>query len=136
MLLKTRGIAYRVYEPIVARVTRNYLSKEQNQILIAEANLPSSNLKSFDAILTNLSIEDSKIDRPSVYSVQTFQHLVEGDIVVVNTDGIINTLYRVNSHQNFLLTTERCNSNCLMCSQPPRDKNDIPYLFNLGDYKR
>lgn len=30
-----------------------------------------------------------------------------------------------------MLATERCNSNCLMCSQPPRDRNDIPILFEI-----
>lgn len=131
MLLKTRGISHLVKEPIVARVTRNYLSKEQNQILIVEKNFPVENLESFKAILTSADFNENKIDRPAVYAVPAFNHLQEGDIVVVNADGVINTLYRIHSHQNFLLATERCNSNCLMCSQPPRDRDDIPYLFNL-----
>src|SRR4029077_11870654 len=67
----------------------------------------------------------------SVFEVPGFNHLMEGDLVVINPSGTINTLYRVNSHQNFLLATERCNSNCLMCSQPPRDINDIQYHFNI-----
>lgn len=68
---------------------------------------------------------------PQVYSVPSLQHLEEGDIVSVGVDGNINTLYRVNSFQNTLLATERCNSNCLMCSQPPRDRDDIEYLYNI-----
>ena len=131
MLLKTRGISNQINEPIIARVTRNYLNQDSNQILIAENEIPINNLNSFKAIITNLDIQKSRMNSPSVYSVGTFDHLVDGDIVVINSDGIINTLYRINSVQNFLLTTERCNSNCLMCSQPPKDRNDIHYLFNI-----
>jgi His-Xaa-Ser system radical SAM maturase HxsC len=130
MLLKTRGISYKVNEPIVAAVTRNHLSNGTNQILISEDIIPSGNLQSFKAVLSNLDAS-YRIEKPSVYSVQTFDHLVDGDIVVVNSDGVINTLYRINSHQNFLLATERCNSNCLMCSQPPRDRDDISFFFNI-----
>jgi His-Xaa-Ser system radical SAM maturase HxsC len=131
MLLKTKGISSQITEPIVGKVTRNQLSKELNQILITENESPSADLTNFKAVLTNQDIRDSRFDKPSVYSIQTFDHLVEGDIIVVNPDGMINTLYRVKSDQNFLLVTERCNSNCLMCSQPPRDRDDIPYLFNI-----
>lgn len=134
MLLKTKGIPSQVTEPIVAKVTRNQLSEEQNQILISETSIPSNDLSRFKAILTNQESNVFHLDKPTVYSTQTFDHLVDGDIVVVNSDGVVNTLYRINSAQNFLLATERCNSNCLMCSQPPRDKNDIPYLF--GIYKQ
>lgn len=130
MLLKTRGISHRITEPIVAKVTRNHMSGESDQILIAENKIENESFSSFNAVLTNLDITN-RIEIPSVYSVESFDHLSEGDIVAVHTDGRINTLYRVNSHQNFLLVTERCNSNCLMCSQPPKDRNDVPFFFNI-----
>jgi His-Xaa-Ser system radical SAM maturase HxsC len=131
MLLKTKGISRRISEPIVAKVTRDRSSGEPNQILISENDIPSNDLSNFKAILSTQAVGSVYAHHPSVYSVQTFSHLSDGDIVVVNPDGIINTLYRVNSYHNFLLVTERCNSNCLMCSQPPRDRNDIPYLFSI-----
>src|SRR3546814_4314829 len=34
------------------------------------------------------------------------------------------TVYRPASRHNTIYTTERCNSNCLMCSQPPKDVDD------------
>ena len=52
-------------------------------------------------------------------------YLSEGDIVRVNTKNKkVRVLYRKNSSYNALLVTERCNSFCLMCSQPPRKVND------------
>lgn len=131
MLLKTRGTPYRIEEPIVARVTRDHLSNEPNQVLIAEDAIEITDFSFFRAILTNIDIKSLRIDTSCVYLIGTVDHLVDGDIVVINTDGVINTLFRINSNQNFLLATERCNSNCLMCSQPPRDRDDIPYLFNI-----
>ncbi len=130
MLLKTKGIASNLQEPIVAKVTRDPFCQEANQLLISESAALLYDLRHFRAILTNNKYAvDSSI--PMVYEVATLDHLSDGDIVVVNPSGIINTLYRIKSYQNFLLFTERCNSNCLMCSQPPRDRNDVPYLVNL-----
>ena len=54
-----------------------------------------------------------------------FDYLNDGDIIRVNpTAQAINVLYRRSSAHNSLLVTERCNSNCLMCSQPPKPDND------------
>ena len=43
-------------------------------------------------------------------------------------NGFIRTLYRPDSDHNVIFTTERCNSNCLMCSQPPQDRDDTDAL--------
>ena len=42
--------------------------------------------------------------------------------------GFIRTLYRPDSDHNVIFATQRCNSNCLMCSQPPRDRDDTDPL--------
>jgi His-Xaa-Ser system radical SAM maturase HxsC len=131
MLLKTRGTPHLIKKPIVGPVTRNPYITGSGFILIAEHMLPLVSVANFRALLTALPENTHQIDKSSVYSVGTFDHLADGDIVVINSDGTINTLYRINSHQNFLLFTERCNSNCLMCSQPPKDKDDTSYLFDL-----
>jgi His-Xaa-Ser repeat-associated downstream radical SAM protein len=128
MELKTKGKAVNIFEPIVAKVTRDRNSFEPGQILLCDESF-IINDGLFCAVLSTLSIPFH--DRKYVHEVKQLSHLCEGDIVVINTDGIINTLYRKNSFQNFLLVTERCNSNCLMCSQPPKDKEDIPYLNKL-----
>lgn len=87
-------------------------------------------------IIAELSSSEEKsiYSTPTVTDVASFDHLREGDLISISPGGMINTLYRVNSHYNFLLVTERCNSNCLMCSQPPKNRDDIPYLFSL--YKK
>lgn len=58
------------------------------------------------------------------------EHLQDGDIVRINERaGELRVLYRKGSNHNVLFFTERCNSRCLMCSQPPRDVND-EYLID------
>ncbi len=53
------------------------------------------------------------------------RHISAGDILRLNPiAGEVRVLYRRNSRHNFLFFTERCNSRCLMCSQPPRDIED------------
>jgi sulfatase maturation enzyme AslB (radical SAM superfamily) len=130
MLLKVRGIAYNFYETIVGRITTDTSCMDGNTVLVTQNARPENSGK-FRAILTNLSYDHVKFEEPSVCSVQTFDHLTDGDIVALHPNGIIHTLYRVNSQQNFLLATERCNSNCLMCSQPPKDRDDVSYLFSI-----
>lgn len=56
---------------------------------------------------------------------ETLSYLRAGDIVRVDqAAGHIRVVYRRNSAHNVLFFTERCNSRCLMCSQPPRAVDD------------
>lgn len=128
MMLKTKSKTQNIVTPIIGRVTRN-IDHQFNEIYITEDSIPTS-LNRFKAVLTNATNVMGK-GYPLAYNAGDLNHLHDGDVVVINTDGVINTLYRVNSHHNFMLFTERCNSNCLMCSQPPKDKDDTGYFYHL-----
>lgn len=132
MLLKVKGIPHKIKEPIIGIVTFQDSNIGEEAILLTDSIIEGNSYNNQSTILTTVDIEYLQ-DIPSVYAVPTFEHLEEGDIVVVNSDGVINTLYRVNSQHNSLLITERCNSNCLMCSQPPKDRNDIEYHFKIHE---
>ena len=58
-----------------------------------------------------------------------------GDVVRLRPNSsLVSVLYRRASSANTLFITERCNSRCLMCSQPPRDDDDswrMPELHRL-----
>jgi len=131
MLLRTKGIATDIYEPLVGKVSRDITLLDKDTFVICKTEPQDLQGKTFKGILTNVELSDWFESYPTVYNVPTFDHLSDGDIVVAYSDGNINTLYRVHSFHNTLLATERCNSNCLMCSQPPKDKNDIPRLFDI-----
>lgn len=48
-----------------------------------------------------------------------------GDVIrVKSSSGMVSVLYRRGANANSLFVTERCNSLCRMCSQPPRQQDD------------
>jgi His-Xaa-Ser system radical SAM maturase HxsC len=52
-------------------------------------------------------------------------YLSDGDVISLAHDGSrVAVLYRKNGRQNSVLLTERCDNYCLMCSQPPRERDD------------
>ena len=131
MILRTKGTAINVEGHLVGRVTRSLEQLDEHSILLVDnfiSELPKGN---FMGVLSRQQEYEIKNGYPVVFKIPTLDHLADGDIVSVGNDGNINTLYRVNSVHNTLLVTERCNSNCLMCSQPPRDKNDIPLHYEI-----
>ena len=61
---------------------------------------------------------------PAIACPPNLDYLQDGDVVKMHPDGFVQVLYRRSSPHNTLFATERCNSFCLMCSQPPRDVDD------------
>jgi His-Xaa-Ser system radical SAM maturase HxsC len=57
-------------------------------------------------------------------------HLAAGDIIQVSGDGRrVTVLWKNSARHNGLLLTEQCDNYCLMCSQPPKDRDDA-WLFD------
>ncbi|QJD95474.1 His-Xaa-Ser system radical SAM maturase HxsC [Mucilaginibacter robiniae] len=128
MIFRAKGIPLHINELLVGIITRNPEKQGEQLIFIGDAAPYGDYL----AILS--CAPASYTGLPTVFNISSLDHLADGDIVSIGPDGIVRTVYRTNSFYNTILATERCNSNCLMCSQPPKDKNDIPYLFEL--YRR
>ena len=63
-------------------------------------------------------------------SLENINSISPGDIVGLYPSGRLMNFYRKAANHNSLFLTERCNSNCLMCSQPPKDRNDIDELYD------
>lgn len=88
-------------------------------------NTPN-NLKSlfYAGIITDRSLTESKGNgaTPCLYGLKSddINRLQDGDVILINTDGRLNLLWEVDTNDNAILATERCNSNCIMCPQPPR----------------
>ena len=63
--------------------------------------------------------------RPSVRACDVSEPVSPGDVIeLVPTRAMARVLYRRGDVGNVLFATERCNSYCLMCSQPPRAVDD------------
>ena len=66
---------------------------------------------------------------PVIQRLRDSDHLKHGDIVALEgASGLVRSLYRPYEMHHHLFVTERCNSNCLMCSQPPKDRDDVEAL--------
>jgi His-Xaa-Ser system radical SAM maturase HxsC len=64
-------------------------------------------------------------------------HLQPGDVVSISADGShLRVLWRHDSQQNSILLTERCNNYCLMCSQPPKARDDSWLLDDAEELVR
>lgn len=128
-MLRLRGTAHQLSEPLVGVIIKDRDGLGPNQILVLEEGdgFISSRPK---AVLLPGPVP-STWNQASISHLLNLDQLDEGDIVSLDPNGQVVRQYRVNSTQNFLLATERCNSNCLMCSQPPKDRDDTGYLMNL-----
>lgn len=62
---------------------------------------------------------------PQLCNPHDSQVVKPGDVIVVSPGSpVVRVLYRRGSNSNLLFMTDRCNSLCLMCSQPPKDIDD------------
>lgn len=131
MILRTKGKPINIEGHLVGRVSRDIETLDEQTFLLIDKDVQDIPNTKFLGVLTTQQEYELKNGENVVFKIPTLEHLENGDIVSVGNDGNINTLYRINSNHNTLLATERCNSNCLMCSQPPRDRNDIPILYEI-----
>ncbi|MEG1930918.1 MAG: His-Xaa-Ser system radical SAM maturase HxsC [Anaerovorax sp.] len=81
----------------------------------------------------------SKYSRASIlHGVTLANNLVDYDIVCVSENGVMEYLYRNDSLDNVLFTTNACNSNCIMCPDSMKHRMrhlniNQEYLLNLID---
>lgn len=133
MILKTKGIPLNMHHFIIGKVAVNRIENDYICVITDVSQIKLKDLAKAKAIITSLPIEAfCSYAIPIVHSIKILTHLNDEDIVIVNLDGVVNTLYRNLSIHNFLFLTERCNSNCLMCSQPPKDRDDTQYFFEIN----
>jgi His-Xaa-Ser system radical SAM maturase HxsC len=108
----------------VLRLTRDaelpFQERKHHAFLTSENMPPAEALDGFPFVLG--------FDRSSVSNVlmpPALEYLDDGDIIrLTPSQGELRVVYRKGSRHNVLFVTERCNSRCLMCSQPPRDIDD------------
>jgi His-Xaa-Ser system radical SAM maturase HxsC len=84
----------------------------------------------FGVVLVRNVSQVDKLPNANVLEIGPDLHyLSDGDVIRVLPNARIKTIYRKSGRVNALLVTERCNSFCVMCSQPPRDVDD-DYLID------
>ena len=135
MRLTTMGVSRNFTESIIGVVTTCDVPIDLRGKYVrffAEANSnthsPAHSLTGYRAVLSHNELEDV-VEAPVTHLLRESDHIKDGDIVALDgTTGNVRSLYRPYELHHHLFVTERCNSNCLMCSQPPKDKDDVAAL--------
>ena len=132
MRLTTTGSSANFDSSIIGIVTRESLPLDQRsqRIRFVAPNdaVDGDSLSGYRAILCHDELK-SDLGLPYIHRLRESDQLKDGDIVVLEGGaGLVRSLYRPYEHHHHLFVTERCNSNCLMCSQPPKDRDDVEAL--------
>src|SRR6266849_4069681 len=123
--LSTYGNPLHFLKPVVGRVALEPVTRPEESVLVTP--FVPDDVAGFKALITTARIDEPEVLRhlPIIHSARQISHLKAGDVVVLHPrSGHVRTLFRPDSQHNALLVTERCNSFCLMCSQPPIDRDD------------
>ena len=102
----------------------------KNRVLIADRFPRTKDVNSWKLILLRKKSSNGSFERPeNVWELAPeLDYLDEGDVIKVTPNqNKIHVLFRRKATSNAFLVTERCNSYCVMCSQPPK-KGDDNYL--------
>ena len=96
-----------VTPPFVAVIGEN---KNTSTVNFIREFLPTSNPKEFTSAETVVQFDTEDLE--------------EGEILLVFPENALaHRFYRPNEKANTILLTERCDQNCVMCSQPPKSKD-------------
>jgi His-Xaa-Ser system radical SAM maturase HxsC len=113
-------------DPFVVRVATSP-SRADEARSVEALLLPAAALERTPGFRAYLTFAPSSVGDPApvVGLPDAFSYLQAGDVLRVSPrTGEVAVMYRRASRFNSIFTTERCNSNCLMCSQPPKDVDD------------
>lgn len=131
MRLHTAGTAKGFHKQLIARISTTPVDQSvrtKTALVISAAEQLPNDLLGYAALIAQARVEHA-VGVPLVHGVRDVDHLRNGHIVALEPQsGFIRTLYRPESSHNTIFVTERCNSNCLMCSQPPKDIDDTEGL--------
>ena len=112
--------------PFIAKITSNIdlpNALRSKQILIV-TNSAQIIPEGFGLVLICHDEEISSIEN-GIRLAPELRYLKNHDVIKFYPENLkIDALYRREANTNSFLVTERCNSFCIMCSQPPRDIDD------------
>lgn len=130
--LHAHGKATGFESGILGRVTVEGVGMEAraDHVLALEGWRPEVDRRGYAGVLIGSTLTEQELAAlrggkiPAVHGLSWLDHLEDGDVVALEPTGYVRTLYRVRSHHNAIFATDRCNSFCVMCSQPPKAIDD------------
>jgi sulfatase maturation enzyme AslB (radical SAM superfamily) len=114
---QSKGIAENFRNPIIATYSKKKFLKDW---------IKPSTIKNIDFcqgrfLLAGISSrKEIHVRYPVIYNLplESLAELHEGDVLYLDSTGIVRRIWNIESTQNVLFVTERCNSHCIMCPQP------------------
>lgn len=131
MRLATAGVPLNLGNPLMGIVSTRPISatSERGKLVLVTPMLEGKDLTGYRAVITTADVGSGRYGLPIVHKTREIDHLMDGFVIAIEPgSGFVRTVYRPDSEHNILFATERCNSNCLMCSQPPQDRDDADAL--------
>jgi His-Xaa-Ser system radical SAM maturase HxsC len=122
-------------QAVVGRITTEPRDDGSEYVFVTPTIPETGVPEQYRAVLTPEVLPPTRLDGvtlPVVYALRDHDHWRDGDIVILEPGGFVRTIYRPDSEHNAVFVTERCNSNCLMCSQPPKDHDDVDHFLEAN----
>lgn len=122
-----KGNPNNIEKTVIGKVAKrsSLFQSKKNHVLVTDQKIKRNG---FSAVITDKSIDN---DMTGVYDVKELFELSENDIVTIDKDGIINVIHEANAKHNAIFITGKCNSNCIMCPQPPVKEELDRHVLNL-----
>jgi His-Xaa-Ser system radical SAM maturase HxsC len=113
---------------IIGIATKNKKILNKTKYILIAGDIKTSD-HGYKAILTSStkSLNSNKI-KNIIYNIPKFwlDSLAEGDIINIETNGLIKILWEIQSIHNIIMITNECNCLCRMCPQPlDADPSDL-----------
>lgn len=123
---------WRVCQPEVGDTSRGGLAKSLACLVrVGQSTPPGYGLYLTTEVETGtLDVPRTPESGPMLRLSPDLAHLSPGDIIHVSADTRrVTVLWKNSARHNSLLLTEQCDNYCLMCSQPPKERDDS-WLFD------
>jgi His-Xaa-Ser system radical SAM maturase HxsC len=117
LILRLRSVHDRLEQPVHDAA----ILRSANDVRAAAARGFTRGVDLSDTGIDSSAFEGIDVMRPG----ECFDHLRAGDVLGYEAgSGRLRVHFRKEAPHNALLVTERCNNYCLMCSQPPKVRDD------------
>lgn len=115
-----------ITETVIGKIVKqtSMFHSKKNCILITDE---AKKQNGYNAIIAN-KLKDTNLIG---VELEELDELNDNDIVTIDGNGIINVIHEANSKHNAIFITGKCNSNCIMCPQPPVKEETDRHELNL-----
>ena len=109
------GKTLNISNPIIGKLIRQpvWINRKECILVSNSHKFP----KGYAAFITK-DIPTQQNNSPILFGLKEIEQLKDGGIISIEPDGKVNILYEINSPDNILMITGKCNYSCIMCPQP------------------